>query len=261
MVLAVGVVLAARFHLFDRGRTTPVPVAVVVERYQASSSSAADADVPATSPTPGPSAAAPEADALPDAGVYVYTTSGRDSVDALAGDHHDYPAVTTITVTAQGCGALQRWDVAAERWSTSTRCLVSGGVTITASQGFYRFFGQDQFDDYTCTGEPRPLRAPAGTVWTFACGDDDSHDAATGTVIGAEQRWVGGERVDTIHVRVAIDNGTPSDTQVIDTWYLGGRDLIVAETARRVTSSDSVVGTVHYREEYRIELTSLVPRR
>ena len=178
---------------------------------------------------------------------------------ALTGDHHDYPATTTITVVPDGCGVAQRWDVAAERWSTWQRCLVAGGVDEQAKQDFDRFFGQDQLDQYTCSGAPRPLGAPTGTMWTFTCTEGSNVDTIAGTVVGDEQRTVGAATVDTLHVQVAIDDGDATDSQVTDTWYLAGSDLIVAQRAANATSNPSPVGVVHYREDYEISLTSLTP--
>jgi len=51
---------------------------------------------------------------------------------------------------------------------------------------------------------------------------------------------------------------TPN-SQTIDTWYLDGSDLVVAQTGDVATSNDSPIGTVHYVERYSIHLTSLTP--
>lgn len=270
MLALAATFVVRRYHLLDRGRTTPLSVDDAVKRYQETVPSAPSPTTSAPSSTTAPVAttdaststsAAPAPPVLPAPGVYTYATTGRDSVDALNGDHHDYPATTTITVTAAGCGVLQRWDVAAERWSSWSRCDVGGGVTETAKQDFDRFFGQDQLDTYTCDGAPRPVDAPAGTTWTFTCthDGDGSVDTITGTVLGHEQRTVGGASVDALHVQVVIDDGDATDSQVTDTWYLAGTDLIVGQRGANATTNPSPVGDVHYREDYQISLTSLTP--
>jgi hypothetical protein len=53
---------------------------------------------------------------VPEPGVYVYASRGFDSVDALTGARHDYPAQTTVTVTTEGCGVRVRWNTVRERW-------------------------------------------------------------------------------------------------------------------------------------------------
>jgi hypothetical protein len=196
---------------------------------------------------------------LPRPGVYTYTTVGRDAVDALNGDQHTYAPTTTITILPGGCGVTQRWDVLVERWLQWQRCERPGGVETVALVNFDTFFGRSQTDTYTCSGDPRPVDAPPGTSWTFTCLQGDVPDVYTGIVVGVEPRQVGGRTVDTLHVRVSVDNGIPVDVQTIDTWYLLGTDLTVAETRASDTTNPSPVGDVHYTERYEINLTSLDP--
>ena len=106
---------------------------------------------------------------LPAPGVYVYTTTGGDSVDALGGVSHDYPASTTITVTLADCGVLQRWDVAAERWEAWQRCLTDGEVAETRRTTYDEFFGIGQTDTYECVGEARPVDASSAMSWSRTC--------------------------------------------------------------------------------------------
>ena len=110
-----------------------------------------------------------------------------------------------------------------------------------------------------CTGAPRPLTAAAGTTWTTTCTSDSTTDTYDGVVVGNEEQSVGTSSVDTLHVQVTITDGTPSNSQIIDTWYLTGTDLVVVQTSTVATSNASQVGTVHYAETYAIHLTSLTP--
>jgi hypothetical protein len=64
-----------------------------------------------------------------------------------------------------------------------------------------------------------------------------------------------------LHVQVTITDGTPSDSQIIDSWYLTGTDLVAVQTSAVATSNASQVGTVHYTETYEIRLTALTPSR
>jgi hypothetical protein len=257
LILVIGAIsfVALRPYLFARGRTTELSVGEVVSRYQQSQGSAATA--PASSTTDDARAAV-----LPAPGVYVYATTGRDSVDALTGDHHEYPATTTITVTPSACGVLVRWDVVAERWVEWTRCVRGDGVVGVSKRNFDRFFGTAHTDDYRCAGDPRPIDAPAGTTWTLDCkesnGDfEDNH----GTVVGLDHVDVRGTSVTALHVRVVIDDGDVHDAQVMDSWYCLGTDLLLKETAHNATANPSPIGSVNYREDYSIQLTSLEPLR
>ncbi|HEY4331043.1 MAG TPA: hypothetical protein VGM78_00675, partial [Ilumatobacteraceae bacterium] len=155
VVLVAATIVALHFHIFTKSKTTPLSVDQVTRRFEESTStttSATTSPLATTVPTTVPASTAATTPAtvagsttttittmttpparLPALGVYVYTTTGRDSVDALTGDHHNYPAQTTITVTAFGCGVKQRWDVAKERWEEWQRCADPGAATGAAT--------------------------------------------------------------------------------------------------------------------------------
>jgi hypothetical protein len=97
-----------------RDTSTEVAVDAVVDEFRAATTDGPATTAPATT-APATSApvetthpAAPSR-RLPSPGVYVYATTGSESVDALAGTDHDYPAETTITVLRAGCGVVLRW--------------------------------------------------------------------------------------------------------------------------------------------------------
>lgn len=279
-IIVVGAPLwtVEHYHLFDRSTSTPISIQQARDRYRdltsttqpaavvtpptapASTSPASTSSTSSTSTSSTSTTVAPVDARLPPLGVYVYTITGGDAVDALSGAHHDYPATTTITVTASDCGVRQRWDVLVERWEEWVRCVDGDAVVQPARTTSDQFFGQTQTDAYTCTGDSRPVDAPAGTSWVTTCvqGDKD-HDVYTGEVVGTETSTVGGVDVQTLHVRVTIANGTASDSQVIDTWYQVGTDLVIAQTAQAATTNPSPIGSVHYNENYEIRLTSLSP--
>jgi len=253
LVVGLGVGAAQHLHLFAGTDSTALPTGEAQQRYDDSTSSS-------TSTSAGPGTTPPTtAGQLPAPGVYVYATTGRDSVDALNGAHHDYPATTTITVTATPCGAQQRWDILQQRWQEWQHCTDATGVSETGRTNYDEFFGQSQTDKWLCTGAPRPIAAAPGTTWATTCTSGSATDTYNGAVVGTENQVVGTATVATLHVQVTITDGTPSDSQIIDTWYLTGTDLVVAQTSTVATSNASQVGTVHYAETYEIHLTSLTP--
>lgn len=270
------------FHLLDRGSSTPLSVDDARERYRESASTtlvastappptntvapdtvAPDTVAPVTSDTatiaPATTETIPHVE-LPTPGVYTYATTGRDSVDALGGAHHEYPATTTITVTTSGCGVLQRWDVLVERWEEWQRCVDGGAVREVARTTYDQFFGQGQTDAYVCTGDARPVDAPVGATWTSSCAQGDDVEVRTGEVVGTESLTVGDVTVDTVHVKVTITvSEYPDDTRIVETWYGAGSDLVVAQRAVASTTNPSPIGEVHYEETYEIHLQSLTP--
>jgi hypothetical protein len=197
---------------------------------------------------------------VPAAGVYSYAATGGDSVDALGGASHAYPDTTTLTltVTPDGC-ATQRWVAAEERWDATTACAVPGGVQLRTFVAFHRFFGSDDQETDTCTGDPRPLDAEAGATWTATCIAGDQTSVYHGTVVGPETLTVAGVPVAVEHVSVTIDDGDTRDAQRTDTWYRAGTDLVVQRVSDIATAESSPVGDVHYTEHYEIVLTSLQP--
>ena len=248
LVLSAGVV--QRLHLLAGNDSTVVPADQIDGRYHASTTTSVAGNAPTTT-TIG---------TVPAPGVYEYATKGEDSVDALNGAHHTYPATTTITVTPTACGVRQRWDVLVQRWEEWERCTAGSGISEPSRTNFDQFFGQSQTDVSLCTGAARPLAAAATVTWTKVCTIGSRASTYVGLVIGTEQQTVGSSTVETLHVRISITDDTPSDRQQIDTWYLTGTDLVVAQTSTVTTSNKTQVGTVHYAEAYSIRLMSIVPR-
>lgn len=249
-------VLAARQLLPSRGTSTPITVEDATEAFADTADTADTASGPSTTAT----SLAPSV-TLPAPGVYVYATTGRDEVDALNGDHHDYPTTTTITVRTSSCGVSQRWDILEERWEQWERCASGDGVAERARTSYDSFFGRSQTDTYSCTGDPRPVDAPAGSEWIVQCVQGGAIDTYTGTVIGPETLLVGATAVETVHVQVVITGPEATDTQSIDSWYQVGADLLIAQQGSSRTSNPSPIGTVHYTEDYEIHLTALQPVR
>lgn len=250
--------------LFGRGKSTEVSIDEVLRRYQ-EATTPVDVTTAASTTVLRPDGSAVTTSVVVDPvrplrpGVYVYETTGRDEIDALNGDFHDYPETTTITVFDLGDGCRRfRWDVLMERWQEWERCERAGAVVPVQYVNFDTFFGQSQTDTYLCEGESRPLDAEPGTTWTFTC-TKDRPDVHSGQVIGRERLTVGGVEVDALHVRVSIDNGYPQDVQITDSWFLLGTDLLLAQTATNDTTNPSPIGDVHYTERYELRLTSLDP--
>jgi hypothetical protein len=272
------------YRLLHRGHTTALSVDEVRRRYEQAAgpttavpapaapgvaTSVAPTEAATTSEATSTTASRPGSNAvlaakelravLPRPGVYVYATHGGDSVDALSGDHHTYPATTTLTVTASGCGVVERWDVAKERWEESQRCIEGDAVRTGSFTTYDEFFGQNQTDAYTCSGDARPLDAARGATWATTCLEPGTTEVHHGTVVGVEPMQVGTVNVSTLHVRITIDSGQASDSQVTDSWFQAGTDFLVAQQTSNRTSNPSPVGAVTYHEDYEIHLTSFEP--
>lgn len=237
-----------------RASTTAVP-----EGSAAPPSTEADDGTPST-PTTEPAPAV----SLPSPGVYAYATYGTESVDALGGASHSYPAETYLTVTEQGCGVRLRWDLLEERRDEWDLCADSRGVWLQPDTvDWHAFFGQGELVTTDCA-EPAlivPRPAPGATPLPptpMTCTRRDGAWDHQWQVLGTESREVAGTSVVTVHARLSIEIDT--ETTLID-WWMTSEGLPVAMTSTKQSSSETVAGTIVYRETYTAELVSLEPMR
>ena len=202
--------------------------------------------------------------ALPEPGVYTYPTSGRESVDALDGRHHDYPVQTTITVRHDGCGAVFDWRPLAERSDDMVICPEESGSALLRYSTHHEFFGLSDDREFVC--EPGSLWYPSstepGTTWTLRCASEDVNVVRTGTIIGLSQVDVGGTEVEVLEFELQDEiTGASTGTTGRVLKVVPDTGLIVELSMAVDVQNDSPVGDVHYLELYRLQLTSLTPRR
>jgi len=254
VVAAVGAFVVVRFVLLHDTTTTLGPDEALA-RYRASSTVAA-------SVTSG----APAALTLPAPGVYRYTTTGSEHVDALGGTTHTYPATTTVTVTPAGCGVQVRWDALQERWNTRQLCLGDGGIVSGAYTDFHRFYGQDDRSDWTCS--PPYALVPAvpavGASWTGTCAEPDGATEATAlSSVALEDVTVGAAAVPAVHVQRVEDDVAKGGTAhtTTDQWFDARSGLVLREVATSSSTTSTFMGDVHYTEQYELEILSLDPQR
>jgi hypothetical protein len=255
-----------------RDTSTEVDVEAVVSEFRAATTTGAPpTGAPRTIASTDPAPVAPTNPAavprrLPEPGVYVYATTGRESVDALGGTDHDYPAETTITVLRGGCGVLLRWVALEERTEEWDLCLDPGGDLVgTYYESYHRFFGRDDRRRYECGQSTLlPARVTGGASWGRTCDGGDRTEVVRLEVIGVEPVTVGGDAVDSVHLRVATElsatDGTTSESHG-ELWLHPQTGLPLRQTDRTATTSPQVIGDVHYEEQYELVLTSLEPHR
>ena len=264
LVAVVVAFVVVRFVVL-RDTTTTISSDDVLARFRASTTTTSTSS-PATPSTTSATTAPTPVLAPPQPGVYQYATSGHEHVDALGGTTHDYPATTTITVTDEGCGVQQRWDVLQERWSSRQLCVTADGVVSGGYTDFHRFFGQDDRADWTCTPPYVlvPTRPEAGASWPGACTDGSgTAEATTITVVGLEPVTVGGTTVPAVHIQ-RVEQDTGGDTTAsttTDSWLDVASGLLLKEQASSTSTTSSPIGDVHYSEQYELTLTALQPQR
>jgi len=273
-----------------RDRASEIEIDEVVERFRAStvpldtepaapptSAIASPIASPITGPITGPitssapvSAAPPTTElarpiaTLVEPGVYVYGTSGFESIDALSGVRHDYPAETTITVIVEGCGVLLRWDALQERSEEFRLCLTPAGIELqTQSLQYHEFFDQETPETVVCdvpvllvpvVNEPPE---PVAQICTI----EDRPWLPVWEVLEPDVRDVDGESVDVRHVRMTIDDNDHNFEHYVADWLLAPSGLPIELSVLKQSRSSSVVGDVVYDEVVELALVSVDPLR
>ena len=190
-------------------------------------------------------------------GLYVYETSGFETTDALGGARHDYPDETYLTLRPGGCGTLVRWQALEQRWSEWDFC---DDLAVAGWQSFNEWYGVSNHDVWSC-GAPVPMAGEPGEVWEAECAKQNGTTAVNRfEVIGFETLEIGGETVETLHIRqTETQTGETDGTGVTDVWMLPGTPLMVRRTDDSTTLTQSRIGPVEHHEEYVLQLTSIVP--
>jgi len=205
-----------------------------------------------------------EAAGLPEPGVYVYDAIGSESVDALIGSTHEYPAEVTVTVLHQGCGLVLSWSFLEGRSTTREYCPSATGLGLRRQTEVHTFFGNEETTDYRC--EPGSLARPAadraGARIGWRCSTGTKTETAEGEVVGVERLTVAGAEVETVHLRAeTLLEGVTHGTGGLDLWLELSTGLLVRQLTWNDNVTDSAVGDVRYQERYELELTSLEPRQ
>lgn len=197
-----------------------------------------------------------------DHGLYRYATTGYETTDALAGARHDYPPETYLTIQPGGCGTLVRWQPLGQRYDEWDYCPDG---RLAGRYAYFEWFRFPNTDHWDCP-EPVPVQGEPGDSWTVECYRSETSNAAaavetvTYEVLGYETLTVGGEEVETLHVRsAAVGTGGSVAEGVVDTWYLPGTHLPVRRVVVHDSVTDSRIGSVQYHEQAEIQLLSLLP--
>ena len=230
VVVALAAVLA--FFVFFADSARPVPTGSALARFRAADSHPRGID-----------------------GVYTYRTVGGESIDALGGAHHRYPARTTISVVEVSCGLQLRWDVLAGRRTTWTLCRESGRVSLQRLDHVHAFFGHGDHTVYVCS--------PPAAGGAFGCRSARGTVAGTETVVGPAAVEVGGVSVPAVHARISGSVGGDSHgTETFDWWLARATGLpLRLVLASRTSRKEPLVGDTHYREDATLQLVSTTPQR
>ena len=186
-------------------------------------------------------------------GVYLYDTTGAESLDVLGGVTHRYPATTTIALTRSTCGARLRWQALTERSTTWVLCRSSHGIVERSSDEVHDFFGKVDRTSYRCTN----------ARGTFTCVSQHGRELGVAVDLGRETITVGETPVETVHIRTTAQiSGGDRGTESVD-WWLAPNTAAPVRIAfsSRTSRKEPVIGAAHYREHAELRLASLEPLR
>jgi hypothetical protein len=202
----------------------------------------------------------------PTLGVYRYSTSGAEHIDALGGTGHTYPSQTTLTVTADACGTSLRWDLLKERWENWRLCPTTAGIVWQAQGGhfYHEFYGHGQMQTLTCDRPALlvPLNQAPRPTAPLECQLDTEEWQPQWTVIGPDTRTVAGVSVPVMHVRMVVDMNRKYYEHTTMDYWLDAHGLPVHVAGTKTSKSASgLVGDVIYTETISADLESLEPLR
>ena len=193
-------------------------------------------------------------------GVYVYATTGSESISALGGAKHDYPAKTSITATQVPCGMRYQWSPLEDRSTSWTFCSTAAGIELRISDERHTFFGQGDRAVYRCKNRFLMRVKPFPELTPFSCRSDRNLEVGKVQVIGAGTIDVGGRRVQAIRVRNELTiRSRDSGTETIDWWLDSSNGLPLRVTLRSRTSRKMWLGRVQYHEDFSLRLLSMTP--
>lgn len=197
------------------------------------------------------------------AGVYLYATTGTESISALGGRRHRYPRRSSLTVTAGGCGMQLRWDVLRTRRTTWEVCPEDDGQRLAESVEAHNFVGRDDVTRWRCDATAwLPSDLTAGSATPHRCDGGDTVQRGLVTVIGVETLTVAGVPVETVRLRVdAAETGAARGPLLEERWLEPATGLPVRIRYRVRTENASPIGDVTFEERYELRLLSLRPRR
>lgn len=229
-------ILGGRLLLRDSSKPVPVAAAVAALRRGATASRAG--------------------------GVYVYATSGGESISAFVHGRHAYPDRTGLAVVPTACGSRLQWDALQGRSTVWTLCRTRLGLEVRAEVETHRFFGRDDRTRYACTGELLGTVGGKTGMRSYVCRSARGRQTGQVRFLGRVRVRVGGRTLPALHVRtVGRVTGGDAGTETVDWWLAptGGPPLRLVLRSR--TSRPLPLGRAHYRENADLRLVSTTPRR
>ncbi len=201
-------------------------------------------------------------DGLPQPGVYVYRTTGSEAL-SLPGMSRSFPSASEVIVTDPRCATME-WAPIDEHTEGVVVCRQPDGALVmarTTSLESIAGISTSQVIRCPSTAYFVPPNARAGERWYAVCHGPGQIDRLSGNVVGLTTLVVNGHSVPALHTRLNFSiSGQESGTNPTDYWVSPATGLILRQTESvSVSQATGPLGSVHYREEMAITMTSLSP--
>lgn len=220
--------------------------------------------VPTTRPS-SPPPAPPGPLRAPTAGVYVFASSGYESVD-IAGGRREMPDETPFTLQTTAAGFSTRLQPYTQHVDLREFSHEGAGIHLERWYMERTFFGQTVAQDYRCSGDqPAWTRnAAPGDQTRLRCAWDQRADLeGTSTLQGYEDVALGdGDSVRGVpHLVVdATLTGDVEGHSRLDLWLHPETGQVLREIRDIQVDTPSPFGRVRYREATEFHLWSLTPQ-
>lgn len=241
--------------------SSPVmPASPVPSQGEVATSPRASA-VPSTAPrTTASPASTPKATPIP-AGVlgsFRYATTGSEET-SIPGTKRTFPATTTITNKAAGCGVESTWAPIPQHVQSQELCPTGKSIYMADYKTTLSFYGISSGEDFKCGTDALIYQpgAKVGQVWNYRCKSSDATATEAGRVLGYSTMTVGGTSVRVLHVKVDVAvSGAESGSSTQEYWIETTKPVLVKETG----SVKATQHNVQYQDSYSLTLDSLTPK-
>lgn len=267
--VALGVVVVAVAGVavwFALGRDGARPVSIDEARARTTTTAEGTTTAPTTDGAGGS-----DATAVPAAGVYEYTGSGREELSLPPLSQDQGPTIpATVEHGDPGCWTI-RFDYSSNHWQTWSYCRRGPDLVEVGGLSWQRWMlgatAITNLTTSTCDDAPvLPARRDTDQAWTGRC--TSTNEAVSGEAssegpyryVGEETVTVGGVDVVTARfVRERTMAGAQDGTERSEVWFAVDTGLPVRNQREITVATDTPVGASTYTERGEFELAAVDP--
>ncbi len=200
---------------------------------------------------------------LPSPGVYHYRSSGDEAL-SIPGIGRSFPADSYVIVTDRGRCTTMEWRPFVQHMEGLQLCTgAHSSLVLSSAPSYEQIAGVTTTSVMRCGAEAYwvPPQPTAGERWHAVCRSPGVRVSLAGEVVGSALVRVGGRTVPALHTRLVFRlSGSATGSNPNDFW-ISARDGLILRQRETVSVAQGAgpLGSVRYREQMAIDLSSLVP--